>query len=64
MTGIVRALKIDFGFITGDNGVDYWFHRTMCPAGMFDALQENVSRVTFTPLSTAKGPRAVDVVAA
>ena len=61
-SGVVVRLKPDFGFIQGDNDVEYWFHRTFLPAGQFDTLQENASRVTFVALSTAKGPRAVDVM--
>lgn len=57
MTGTVSGLKLEkgYGFITGDDGVEYFFHRTDAPD--FDRLTAGV-RVVFLTRGGAKGPRA------
>ena len=57
---IVRAKG--FGFIRGDDGLDYFFHRsgleqTTTP---FEELQD-AALVEFTPIDGQKGPRAIEV---
>jgi CspA family cold shock protein len=62
-SGTVKKVIADrgFGFITGEDGKDYFFHR--------DGLSESVDfdrlvggeKVTFNVESNPRGPRAVDV---
>jgi cold shock CspA family protein len=67
MNGIVTRL-VDtkgFGFITGEDKVDYFFHRTDF-SGFYEDLEvdlqkKRVIQVTFEPASTEKGPRARNV---
>ena len=47
-----------FFFIAGDNGTDYFAH--MSGARAFKSLRMH-DRVSFVPVSAAKGPRAEDV---
>jgi CspA family cold shock protein len=47
-----------FGFITCENGTDHFFHMSGCRA--FKSLRL-YDRVSFTSVSSAKGPRAEDV---
>jgi len=65
MTGTIRVLKQNaFGFIRGDDGVDYFFHRsglqmTTCTFEELGVGQE----VTFSRIEgpTNKGPRAIEI---
>jgi cold shock CspA family protein len=53
-----------FGFITGDDEEQYFFHAAAVRGGMFD--QEEFcegTRVRFIVTGTPKGPRALNVVA-
>ena len=64
MTGSVKSLTRDrgFGFIRGEDGLDYFLHRSELRDGLsFDQLREG-QRVAFEPRQSDKGPRAVDVV--
>ncbi|MGC8634869.1 MAG: cold-shock protein [Candidatus Limnocylindrales bacterium] len=64
--GIVRKLIADrgYGFITDDDGKDYFFHRDgVEPPLDFDRLVGG-ERVTFEIEASPKGPRAVHVRAA
>jgi cold shock protein len=60
--GTVTRLLADkgFGFIKGESGTEYFFHRSSCDG--FDTLREG-QRVSFTPGQGAKGPRAENVSA-
>lgn len=60
MTGTVKRLVSDkgFGFILGEDGVEYFFHRSSCED--FNALGAG-ERVSFQPGAGQKGPRAEDV---
>jgi cold shock CspA family protein len=73
MKGTVRILVIDkvtghrkgFGFIRGDDGADYFFHRSglqQTSDVQFDELNER-QRVEFTGIEgeAGKGPRAIEV---
>jgi CspA family cold shock protein len=59
-TGTVKSLHNDkgFGFLVDDNGVEYFFHRSACPA--FDDLARGTA-VRFTMTTGQKGPRAENV---
>jgi CspA family cold shock protein len=61
LRGTVARLIGDkgFGFITGADGLEYFFHRSAAPD--FDALTEGEA-VRFTPTQGAKGLRAESVV--
>jgi CspA family cold shock protein len=65
-TGTVKKLVADrgFGFITAEDGKDYFFHRdSVDPSLDFDRLAGG-ERVTFDVEPSARGPRAVRVQAA
>jgi len=64
--GTIKKLVSDrgFGFITGDDGKDYFFHRDSLDRSLdFDRLAGN-EKVTFDIESNPRGPRAVRVQAA
>ena len=64
--GSVRKLIADrgYGFITGDDAKDYFFHRGGVEAPLdFDRLAVG-ERVAFEIEANPKGPRAVHVRAA
>lgn len=50
-----------FGFISGENGKEVFFHRSVLRGGDFDALQEG-TRVQFNMTRGPKGLRAVYVI--
>ena len=55
-----------FGFITGEDSREYFFHRTDI-SGFFNDLVTDVDKgeivkVTFDPDETSKGPRARNVI--
>lgn len=62
MTGTVKRLVRDrgFGFIRGEDGVEWFFHRSSMRGGDFDALNEG-QRVHFEQEQSPKGPRAGSV---
>ncbi len=65
-SGTVKKLVADrgFGFITGDDGKDYFFHRDgVEPPLEFDRLAGD-EKVTFDIQASPRGPRAVNVRAA
>jgi CspA family cold shock protein len=65
-TGTVKKVIADrgFGFITGEDGKDYFFHRFGLQASLdFDRLVGG-ERVEFDIESSPKGPRAGNVRAA
>jgi CspA family cold shock protein len=59
MTGTVRNYDpiLRYGFITGEDGQDYFVHRSDVTGTVLIAGE----RVTFDPTTTAKGLRAVAV---
>ncbi len=64
--GTVKKVIADrgFGFITSDDGKDYFFHRDSLDSSLdFDRLTGG-ERVTFDVESSPKGPRATRVAAA
>ena len=61
--GTVKKIVSDrgFGFITGEDGKDYFFHRDgLAPSLDFDRLVGGES-VEFDVQSSPRGPRAVNV---
>lgn len=61
--GTIKKLVSDrgFGFITGDDGKDYFFHRDgLEPSLDFDRLIGG-EQVTFEIESSPRGPRATKV---
>lgn len=63
MNGTIKTLEKDrgFGFIRGDNGLDYFFHQSELRCRLLlDRLQEG-QPVTFEPRPAEKGPRAAEV---
>jgi cold shock protein len=64
-TGIVKKLVSDrgFGFITADDGKDYFFHRDGLDRSLdFDRLAGG-EKVDFEVEASPRGPRAVKVTA-
>lgn len=62
-TGTIKKVIADrgFGFITAEDGKDYFFHRGGLDQSLdFDRLVGG-ERVTFDVESSPKGPRAVRV---
>ena len=49
-----------FGFIRGEDGLDYFVHRTAVLGAAFETVREG-QRVTFEPMRHDKGPRAEQV---
>jgi CspA family cold shock protein len=60
MSGTIKKLVPDrgFGFITADDGNDYFFHRS--GAADFDRLDTGM-KVDFVTEPSPKGPRATNV---
>jgi len=58
----INSLVLDkgFGFITGEDGVEYFFHFSAVRGVMFRQLRAG-QRVEFTGEHSPKGPRAGDV---
>jgi len=65
VSNIVTAKK--FGFISSDNGQEYFFHMTDMISDWDDLVSDfnriggNKVKVTFEPNKTVKGPRARNV---
>jgi cold shock CspA family protein len=57
-----------FGFIKGDDGVEYFFHRQDVPdkadfdSFVMDTERGQTVRVVFESVPSPKGPRAGDVI--
>ena len=60
MSGTIKKLVADrgFGFITADDGTDYFFHRS--GSLEFDRLDTG-AKVSFITEPSPKGPRATNV---
>lgn len=60
--GKVRKLKEGYGFIAGDDGLDYFFHWTSMQQTSKNFRELLVlDRVEFTIIKGDKGPRAIEV---
>ncbi len=62
-TGTIKKLVSDrgFGFITGEDGKDYFFHRDALSGSLdFDRLAGG-ERVSFDIQASQRGPRAANV---
>ena len=65
-TGTIKKVVADrgFGFITAEDGKEYFFHRSGLQAPLdFDSLRGG-ERVSFEIEPGPKGPRAIQVTAA
>ena len=62
MNGTIKKVVADrgFGFITGEDGVEYFFHADELRGLDFARLKAGDSLI-FETKASAKGPRAVDV---
>ena len=62
MTGTIRTLRVDkgFGFIKGDGGKEFFFHKSAVYGEDIDNLREGDS-VEFDVGEGPKGPRAENV---
>jgi cold shock protein len=65
MEGTVKWFneKKGFGFLSGEDGNDYFVHHSNIEGDGFRTLAEN-SKVTFEIEETDKGPRAIKVARA
>jgi len=63
MRGTIKKLVADrgFGFITGEDGADYFFHRDDLREGLDLTHLKAGDVVSFEAASRPKGPRAVEV---
>jgi CspA family cold shock protein len=50
-----------FGFITGEDGIDYFVHHTSIQGNGFKSLAEG-DKVTFDTEKGPKGPKAINVI--
>jgi CspA family cold shock protein len=63
MFGTIKRLVQDrgFGFISGENGSEYFFHRDQLRGGLtFETLKAG-ARVSFDSQEGPKGPRAANI---
>jgi CspA family cold shock protein len=62
MNGEIKRVFIDkgFGFIRGEDGADYFLHRSAVHGVLFESLDEG-QKVTFDVSQSPKGPRAENV---
>lgn len=62
MTGTIKTLRTDkgFGFIQGQDGQEYFMHRSAVRGPMFEELREGQT-VTFDASRGDKGLRAKNV---
>jgi cold shock CspA family protein len=63
MNGTIKKLTPDraFGFIRGEDGVEYFFHASELHGGLvFEDIRVGEA-VKFEGQQAAKGPRAVDI---
>lgn len=65
MTGSIRTLSKGFGFIAGDDGLNYYFHWSGMSADSKDfrdlQLRERVDFSVAPNFKKAEAPRAVDI---
>ena len=50
-----------FGFVSGEDGIDYFVHHTSIQGNGFKSLAEG-DKVTFDTEKGEKGPKAINVV--
>jgi CspA family cold shock protein len=62
MKGTIKRLvnAKGFGFISGEDGTEYFFHQSACSGTPFDDLREG-QPVTFDGGQGPKGPRGENV---
>ncbi len=61
MRGTVKLWKDEkgFGFIVGEDGIDYFVHVTQLPTGTISLMPRQ--RVSFEVSDTPKGPQATEI---
>ena len=62
MTGTIKTINMEkgFGFIIGEDGKEYFFHRSGLKNAQLSDLERG-TEVTFEDAEGAKGPRAEDI---
>ena len=62
LRGAIRALYPGYGYLTGDDGIHRFFHRSglQLTTLAFDQLVPHM-RVEFVHIDAPKGPRAIEV---
>jgi CspA family cold shock protein len=62
-TGTIKKIVADrgFGFITGEDGKDYFFHRDALEASLVFERLVGDEKVEFDAQSSPRGPRAINV---
>jgi CspA family cold shock protein len=62
MTGTIKNINKDkgYGFILGENGAEYFFHRSALKNITMDELEKG-RQVAFEDAEGTKGPRAEDI---
>ena len=62
MNGTFRKLKDGYGFVAGEDGIDYFFHWSNLSkfTKQFRYCQEN-EKVTFDVAISDRGPRAINI---
>lgn len=61
LKGVIRRKRINYGFISGHVGRDFYFHRSGCARGVeWDKLEEG-EHVEFTIFNGERGERAIEV---
>jgi len=62
MTGRIKNVNKEkgFGFILGEDGKEYFMHRSALKNAQFEALERGQD-VTFEETEGQKGPRAEDI---
>lgn len=61
--GVVRKLRDGYGFIAGNDGIDYFVHWTAMQKGTKKFRELEVGdRVSFIASKAEKGPRALEVL--
>jgi CspA family cold shock protein len=63
MNGTIKKVTKDrgFGFITAEDGVEYFFHQSELRGGLTFAELREGQRVSFEVAQSDKGPRAAEV---
>jgi CspA family cold shock protein len=61
--GTIKKIVADrgFGFISGEDGKDYFFHRDALDATVDFERLTGGEKVEFDPQSSPRGPRAINV---
>jgi len=62
-SGVIRKLREGYGFIAGNDGIDYFLHWTVMQQGTKTFRELKIGdRVEFLGIDAPKGPRAIEVL--